>query len=108
MAKIGVQGGILDTYYRAQRDVENMAKLAASINTQKKIGNLKNNTSSDLEVNKQNAYLRQENNMDFNSKELYKSKREEAARKINANEPPTPTNNNSVSYILKDNDDDND
>lgn len=108
MAKIGVQGGILDTYYRAQREAENKLKSVTAMNTHKKIGNLQNNTSPDLETNKQNAYLRQEINMALDSDTLYKYKQEEAAKKIAENKTPAPANINPVKYVQKDTDDNDD
>ena len=78
------------------------------MNTHKKIGNLQNNTSPDLETNKQNAYLRQEINMALDSDTLYKYKQEEAAKKIAENKTPAPANINPVKYVQKDTDDNDD
>ena len=70
VAKIGAQSGFLKSYYEAQRIATERDKLVTAMNAQKKIGNLQNNTSSDLEGNKQNAYLREELKTSLDSNKL--------------------------------------
>ena len=110
VAKIGAQSGFLKSYYEAQRIATERDKLVTAMNAQKKIGNLQNNTSSDLEGNKQNAYLREELKTSLDSNKLYEHEQEKAARKIALNEPPAPVNIKSVNVLRDkdDNDDDND
>ena len=94
----------LKSYYEAQRIATERDKLVTAMNAQKKIGNLQNNTSSDLEGNKQNAYLREELKTSLDSNKLYEHEQEKAARKIALNEPPAPVNIKSVN-VLRDKDD---
>lgn len=102
MAKIGVQGGILDTYYKAQQEAQRRVELATTTKSQKKIGNLGNNTSSNLEMNKQNEFIREGWKNSFSPEANYKSELEEAKRKMAKNEPPTPM---KIKSIHEDNDD---
>ena len=48
MAKIGVQGGILDTYYRAQQEAIKNREIVSVMKAQKNAGKLENNSSPDL------------------------------------------------------------
>ena len=103
MAKIGVQGGILDTYYKAQQEAQRRVELATTTKAQKKIGNLGNNTSSNLEMNKQNEFIREGWKNSFSPETNYKSELEEAKRKMAKNEPAAPM---KIKPIHEDNDDD--
>ena len=103
MAKIGVQGGILDTYYRAQQEAQRRVELATTTKSQKKIGNLGNNTSSNLEMNKQNEFIREGWKKSFSPEMNYKDELEKATRKMAKNEPTTPM---KIKPIHDDNDDD--
>ncbi len=103
MAKIGVQGGILDTYYKAQQEAQRRVELATTTKAQKKIGNLGNNTSSNLEMNKQNEFIREGWKNSFSPETNYKSELEEAKRKMAKNEPAAPM---KTKPIHEDNDDD--
>lgn len=99
LAQMGIESGLLKSYYEAQRDAKNAREFKVQMDTQKKAGNLKHNTSPNEKENAQNAYIRQEIQNSLSPKDNYKYQLENAERAIIKGELPKPINTNmSHSY----------
>lgn len=99
LAQMGIESGLLKSYYEAQRDAKNARELKVRMDTQKKVGNLKHNTSPNEKENAQNAYIRQEIQNNLSPKDNYKYQLENAEQAIAKGELPKPINANmSHSY----------
>lgn len=99
LAQMGIESGLLKSYYEAQRDAKNARELKVRMDTQKKAGNLKHNTSPNEKENAQNAYIRQEIQNNLSPKDNYKYQLENAEQAIAKGGFPKPINTNiSHSY----------
>lgn len=98
LAQMGIQGGLLKSYYDAQQEAMNTREKIARMDTQKKVGNLKNNTSPNEEKNAQNAYIRQKMQNSINPKDNYNYELEKAEQEITREELPKPLNTNIPHY----------
>lgn len=103
LAQMGIESGLLKSYYEAQRDTKNARELKVRMDTQKKAGNLKHNTSPNEKENAQNEYIRREikNNMSPNANYEYALKK--AEQKMQQDELPKPLKTNTFRGYYNDN-----
>lgn len=94
LAKMGIQNGLLDSYYKAQKEARDKQATISSLKTEKEAGNLTNNTSPNEEKNAQNAYIRKQLKNAINPEDNYKYELENAERAIAKGELPKPINTN--------------
>lgn len=99
LAKMGVQNGLLDSYYKAQKEARDKQATISSLKTEKEVGNLANNTSSNLEQNAKNAHIREQLRNAISPKDNYEYELKNAKQAIEKGELPKPLNTNiSHSY----------
>lgn len=94
LAQMGIESGLLKSYYEAQRNAQNAREFKVQMDTQKKVGNLKHNTSPNEKENTQNAYIRQEIQNNLSPKDNYKYQLENAEQAIAKGKLPKPLNTN--------------
>lgn len=103
LAQMGIESGLLKSYYEAQRNAQNAREFKVQMDTQKKAGNLKHNTSPNEKENAQNEYIRREikNNMSPNANYEYALKK--AEQKMQQDELPKPLKTNTFRGYYNDN-----
>ena len=109
MAKIGVQGGILDTYYRAQQEAIKNREIVSVMKAQKNAGKLENNSSPDLINNQKNEALRDSINKNLSPKAHYEYEKERAWNEKSQGKLISPEHTTPLTYtsLSEHNDDDN-
>lgn len=90
LAKMGVQSGLLKSYYEAQQEAFNNRKTIATMKRHKDAGKLGNNTSSDLVENEQNAAYRESLKKQISPKDSYEYEKERAYQEKNHGKPISP------------------
>ena len=78
LAQMGIQNGLLDSYYKAQKEAYGKQEIISTMKKQKEAGKLENNTSSDLLKNEKNAAYRESLKKQISPKDSYEYEKERA------------------------------
>lgn len=78
LAQMGIQNGLLDSYYKAQKEAHNAQSQTAMMKRLKKAGKLENNTSANTLENEKTTAYRERLQRTFSPKDSYEYERERA------------------------------
>ena len=78
LAQMGIQNGLLDSYYKAQKEAHNAQSQTAMMKRLKKAGKLENNTSANTLENEKTTAYRESLQRTFSPKDSYEYERERA------------------------------